>query len=451
MMAVQGFSEPAYYITGVRRIDITSRGNQVFISVAIEEKGSRMRRLHRCLMVVIGLFFLINCTGNKQPDRQAGTPLSEEQREQAIQLVTDAERAFEEGSYNEALRLLDSAAAYNPRSADIAFHKGQILENMNRLPEAAEFYRETLSLDSTYPWAHYNQGNIAFRQGRFREALQQFTQELRVEPRPDVWLNIGLVYANLHKPDSARWAYRNAIQVDSSFAPAYMLLGQEYKNDGQLQEALKYSRQGVQLDADNPTYLGIVGAMLFQMGELKEALPYLEKALAERSWDYRSHFTLGRLLEQTGQLDRSQRHLAIADSLRTMLSYISRLERQVQEQPDQTHYWVQLAEMYRQLGRPEEARQMLQVAANLAPGMWDLQNNVAYLSLTLGDTADALNRFKRILAEDSTLTDVWFNLGVVLTELGRTTEAIEAWNKVLESTPEDTAAQNYLNGLTASK
>ena len=145
-----------------------------------------MRRVPLCLMVLIGLFFLVNCTGKEQSDEQSDMPLSEVRREQANNFVAEAERSFENGSYNEALTFLDSAAAYNPRSADAAFHRGQILEHMNRLPEAAELYREALSLDSTYSRAHFRLGNIAFRKGRFQEALHQFHRELRDEPHPDI-------------------------------------------------------------------------------------------------------------------------------------------------------------------------------------------------------------------------------------------------------------------------
>lgn len=305
-----------------------------------------------------------------------------------------------------------------------------------------------LSLDSTYRSARYSLGNLDFQQGRFRSALRWYRGEIRHHPQPQVWLNVGLVYANLHRADSARAAYRRAMALDSTFAPAYMLLGQEFKNDGRMRLALRTSLKGLALEPNNPSSLGIVGSMQFQQGQLDQAEANLKKAIELRSWDYRAHYTLGRIFEQRGDQAEAGYHLGLADSLQAILTTAAHLERQVQENPYSLQRWIQLVELYRSMERYHEALAALQAAAVLEPSDIAIQNNLAYLFLATGDTSQAIVRLRSIVRQDSLHEETWRNLGTLYLETGNPGDALYAWRKVAVLTPGDPVAQGYLDSLT---
>ncbi|MBD3275740.1 MAG: tetratricopeptide repeat protein, partial [Candidatus Marinimicrobia bacterium] len=251
-------------------------------------------------------------------------------------------------------------------------------------------------------------------------------------------------------PDSSMAAYQRAIALDSSFADAFVLLGQEYKNAGDPERAIELTRQGLALAPDNATYLSILGGFLLQNGQPREALPYLEKAAALRPWGYRPVYNLGLALQRAGEETKSQKYLAKADTLRRLQSQVAHLQMQVQNSPEDFMRWVELGEILREMGNYRASRDALRSASLLEPNQLALQNNIAYLSLALGDTSEAIDIFQSIVSEDSAQTDVWFNLGVVFTETGRDEDAREAWQQVLKQTPNDTTAQNYLQTLSES-
>ncbi len=66
----------------------------------------------------------------------------------------------------------------------------------------------------------------------------------------------------------------------------------------------------------------------------------------------------------------------------------------------------------------------------------------------MGDTLDAVRRYYRLLQQDSTLADVWFNLGVVLVRRHHQYEAARrAWLQALRYRPQDATLQQYLAEL----
>ena len=64
-----------------------------------------------------------------------------------------------------------------------------------------------------------------------------------------------------------------------------------------------------------------------------------------------------------------------------------------------------------------------------------------------GDTAQAIIRYKAILSLDSTIVDIWLNLGVVHASSGSKNDARKAWLKGLEYDPDNTTLRYYLETL----
>lgn len=396
------------------------------------------------ILLLLSVFGLTVCT-KTEPDTTATVD-----KETVAQLLEKANQTFQAGEYTNALSLMDSLQSVSPDNPDVYFLKGLIFNNLNRLDDASAAYEKTLSIEPDYEGVRFNLGNIAMSRGNFEEAIELYRQEHARHPAPNTLVNMGLAFANLHKPDSSMAAYQRAIALDSSFADAFVLLGQEYKNAGSPEKAIELTRQGLALAPDNATYLSILGGFLLQNGQPGEALPYLEKAATIRPWGYRPVYNLGLALERVGQQSKSQKYLAKADTLRRLQSQVAHLQMQVQNSPRDFMRWVELGEVLREMGNYQASRDALRSASLLEPNQLALQNNIAYLSLALGDTTEAIHIFRSILSEDSTQTDVWFNLGVVLTETERNEAARKAWQQVLQQTPDDTTAQNYFKSLSES-
>ena len=108
---------------------------------------------------------------------------------------------------------------------------------------------------------------------------------------------------------------------------------------------------------------------------------------------------------------------------------------------------MELGVLLRQAGQVDRAVEAYKVAVSLEPRNLYLQSNLALLMMESGDTDTAIRRYRAILRMDSTLADVWLNLGVAYANTGRAAEARTAWQQTLKYTPGHPTVRSYLAQL----
>jgi tetratricopeptide (TPR) repeat protein len=204
----------------------------------------------------------------------------------APHFLIQAQDAFSQKLYKAALVLADSAEYYAPGLADIFFLRGLIYTELRRYDEAETAYGKVLAIDPSYQGAWLNLGSTALRQGDSRTALAYYHQELKSYPTAATYHQIGRVYTKIGKLDSARYAYQKSIAADSSFSTAYLRMAELYKQEGELDKALQYARQGLQKQPENLNYRYFLGSLLLLNNRLPEAVTELEAVIKERPWHY---------------------------------------------------------------------------------------------------------------------------------------------------------------------
>ncbi len=366
----------------------------------------------------------------------------------ALEFLVDAQQFFEAGFYNNALVLVDSAGARAPRLADVPFLRGRILSAMRQFDPAVLEYRATLDLDREYPGVYYNLGNVEYQRGQPEAALRMYRKESAVAAGSvDYLVQLGRAYADVGVVDSARWAYERAIEADSANPTAYMWLGQLLEDQGSMQEALKYSRKGRSLRPDNMNYAYVVGVQQLRSEDFKGAAETLELVTNGMPWHYAAHYNLGQALLGLGESERGARYLARADTLLGIQREITRWENLLASNSHEPMLWVNYGNALRTAGRIDDAIHALSVAYSLNPEWLELQNNIANLMLARGDTLGAVSRYEDLLAIDSTLSDIWLNLGTVYALSGDYTGAGDAWRTALRHDPDHAEARQYLSQL----
>lgn len=406
---------------------------------------------HPVYRFLIPLLMLLIAAGCKSGSDQPEIPQTVLQRQSIDPKVTllliEADDAFHQGAFGVALMLADSAERYAPELADIPFLRGFVYTTLIRFDEAEAAYNKVLELDPHYQGVWLNLGGLAFRQGQFRKALDLYIKEQEAYPSPVVLLQMGRAHAELREADRAREAYLQAIAADSSYATVYFRLSELYKEEGELEKALEYSRRGLSLNPDNLNYQYFVGSLLLLNGEIEEAVDYLQPVVAQRPWHYWAHYNLGQALVRLGRPDEGRRYQARADSLKEGIQDIEEWQTLAEQNPDQFMLWVYLGEALRQAGRIDEAINALQIAFYLGPQNLALQNNLATMYLMRGDTSWAIAGYRLILRQDPTFAGTWFNLGVVYNSAGKVAEARWAFESALMYEPDDSATKAYLAKL----
>jgi tetratricopeptide (TPR) repeat protein len=361
--------------------------------------------------------------------------------------LLEAEQAYEAGYYNPALILTDSAAHYAPELADIPFLQGRILTAIRQYGEAQKSYKAALELDPAYPGAYLNLGNNAYLRGSPQEALGLYRQEKGAADSAPYFTQLGRVYAELGKADSAQWAYEQAIAADSTSPTPYMWYGQFFEDAGEFEQALQYSRRGLALRPDNLNYAYIVGVQLLRQGDLQGAVDMLTKVTEGMPWHYSAHYNLGQAYSGLGQSDDGAHYLARADTLLEQRKEVTYWENLLEANSHEPMLWVNYGDALRRSGRVDEAIEALTIAFSIQPQWLELQNNIANLLLMRGDTTAALGQYEVLLQIDSTQADIWLNLGTVHALTGRYDKARAAWETALHYDPEHPEARNYLAQL----
>jgi len=362
-------------------------------------------------------------------------------------LIFQAETAYRNGYYNAALTITDSAIVISPDVADVYFLRGRVFTKLARLNEAEAAYRTVLSLDPNYQGAWFNMGTNSIRQDDLPAAIAHYKSELLLYPSARTMVQIGRAYADLGKIDSATFAYEEAIKTDGKNAAAHMRLGHLYKDSGDITKAIEYATSGLNLDPENLDYKYVMGSLLLLNGEPEVSLPYFQAVTSKRPWHYWSHHNLGQALYRIGNEAESQHYMDMAKELQKGIQEVENWRNLANMNPDQFMLWVNLGNSLKNMGRIQEAKDAYLVAISLSPMSFALQNNIANLCLMDGDTAQAIIRYKAILSLDSTLVDIWLNLGVVHASAGRKNDARQAWAKGLEYDPANKTLRDYLETL----
>jgi len=141
--------------------------------------------------------------------------------------------AFERGSFDAAVALLERAVAIAPTRGDIRSDLAVIAHSVGDRAKAETHFRSALSLTPDGPRLNFNFANLLKDQGRWDEAAEHYRKAVAGEPGyAPAHNNLGNALKELKRWDEAAEAYRAALAADPDFAPAHRNLADidEMKN-----------------------------------------------------------------------------------------------------------------------------------------------------------------------------------------------------------------------------
>lgn len=401
------------------------------------------------ILALIG-FLIIQCGGQNHRDLTSG-----ELEPEVLSSFYAADSAFQQKNYRMALTHLKQAVATDSMVPEMYFLQGKILLELNQFDKARSAFQKVRTLDPEFQGVWFQLGHTAFQQDDYEEALRKYAQERRaiethrIGYSPDAYaavlIQIGRCYTRLGQIENALQIYQKARLVDSSSAVIYADLGQLYKNEGEFAKGLEYYHRALQLASENLEYRYFYGYLLLQTGQPNAAVEQLRIVAEQQPWDYGAQYNLGLALSRIGESAEGQRRLEIADTLQDLDYDIQTAQRTVRTFPNNTYRWIRLGDLLRKAGRYEEAIQAYQVACFLAPGNMPIRNKLANCYVHSGESAKAILLYREVLRQDSTLVNVWVNLGVAYMQMGQRLAARQAWESALHLDPNHQQARRYLS------
>ncbi len=245
-------------------------------------------------------------------------------------LVETAEKTLEQGQYQQALSLYNSAASASPGSARVFLGRGTVYEMLRKPQKAVKDYEKALELDAGNYRAMENLAGIHERGGKkIREAIELYRRALGLDPRPEwkenlaVWIAMLETRLEEHGPsavqlwnrgnvslakgdaESAEKMFTQAIELNPLLFQAFFSRGLIRREKGDLKGAISDFDQCLKRSPSFPGGLVQRGLAYEAMGRADQALEDFKRAAELDCTNAEAHYHLGRLWEENKEYDRA--------------------------------------------------------------------------------------------------------------------------------------------------
>ena len=395
---------------------------------------------------LVSTFLFFSCSQNYDKNS-----LSNEEFIKAQKIISFLEKSqinLSKGNYQSSLNFADSALYVDKNLVYPIFVKGMIYEDLNQYDIADSLYNSVLEKVPNFRSANFNLGNIALAKGEYSKAVKHFKKEEESFSTPDVLIKLGVSYANIYEIDSALVVLEKSIDIDSLASEAFILMGKIYRDNGDIQKAKMYMRKALNIHPDNWDYQLNFGTLLFKIGDLNESLFYLNNVVNVNKWHYASHYNLGQLLLRLGKNEEADKYLLRADTLQQVNTRIGFFQENLISNPENISDWLNMGIALQSIENYSEAYEVFKIVDHLDPNNLDIKQNLAFLAISNEDTVSTIKYYQKILSNDNSKSDIWFNLGLIYAYQGKFNRAEKCWKKTIEINPNDKTAIKYLESLS---
>ncbi|HEY5133354.1 MAG TPA: tetratricopeptide repeat protein [Candidatus Krumholzibacteriaceae bacterium] len=334
------------------------------------------------------------------------------------------------------------------------------------MPELKDDERKVLlsfasRVERSDPGALNNLGVLYFRKGMYEEAMEQFKEALKVDPKFDLAReNLTYLFAETGLEDSDVRRWREEVTRDPENYEALLRLGVSYQNMGRFREAADMLGAVVEKNGDHTMARFHLATTLKAQGFYQQALEHYLSIAGNFAKSAVFHTDLGEVYYNLGRTDESVAELNAAIKL-------------------DTDYWRShflLSFAFGDNGQLQEALEESRVASRLNPSFQNAEANLALsnrakdgpsdipragfgkdiaslesTSFTLGIAyrergfvKEALREFQKALQDMADTDRVHIEIGKIHIVEGNTDAAAEAFLRTLEANPENAEAYRLL-------
>jgi tetratricopeptide (TPR) repeat protein len=205
---------------------------------------------------------------------------SEEYDERAHQLYND-------GQYDEALRVLREGLALYPNAVELHIGVGYARVAREEFAWARRSFEEALILDPDHEDALAGLGETLLKFGQTDAAVKSFRRvlELGYQDDVDLMLQSGRALFREGLIEEAKEFFEIAVQQSPESAEAIACVGYAQHRMGDDEGAIATLRRALQLDSDHTEARIYLGNVLYDRGEYEAALYHLDRTTPEDHWD----------------------------------------------------------------------------------------------------------------------------------------------------------------------
>ena len=188
--------------------------------------------MHKPLVIVIlTLLILCGCNrgGNSNASSQSGGPTASNgvanNPIEARSFLEKGKLLYRDDNDSEAAEAFKQAISLDPMLAEAHFRLGLAYEALNKADEAegeykkaVESYKKYLTDNSEDGEAHYNLGQTYAGLQQYSDAIREFRQAVKIRSEdPDIYYDMGLAHIKLAQYSEAASAFSKALEIDPDY------------------------------------------------------------------------------------------------------------------------------------------------------------------------------------------------------------------------------------------
>jgi tetratricopeptide (TPR) repeat protein len=254
----------------------------------------------------------------------------------------------QQGYWKDSVALWEHDVATVGPSHVALFNLGEGLEKQNRLPEAAERFRQALTWNPQGIEAHFQLGRVLQSMGHLDEAMQQFEEVCQLnQDRADAHNRLGDLFRRQNKLDEAARHYETSLGINRKDPGTLCNLAVVEMARDHADRAAGYYREALEADPKSPEARNGLGSILIRQGRVDEGMEELRTVIRNGIRAGQAHNNLGKALEDKGDFAGAAGHYEEASRLSPELGLV----------------WYNLGRMREREGRDAEAVECFEKAA----------------------------------------------------------------------------------------
>lgn len=218
---------------------------------------------------------------------------------------------FQHGYYDQAAASFQEALRDDPASAEALYGIGSVYLQQDKNAEAKKAFEQTVKLHATYPdtlpngWN--NLGILATREGRMKDAAENFQEALRLNPDHLIALgNLGSAYRELRQWDDARKVLLHAVEVGPDNPEANYNLGMVYAQTDDTVRASEYLKTALKYRSVYPEALNNLGILYLRTQQRDQAVANFEECIRVAPDFDRAYLSLARVYSLENQPEKAR-------------------------------------------------------------------------------------------------------------------------------------------------
>lgn len=316
----------------------------------------------------------------------------------------------------------------NPRLFEVHNLMGVALDQQGKHKEAREFFLKAIELRKDFASAHANLGLNSVQLSDFRAAASEFRKALTLDPRQEnadgLRFDLALALYRIGQYEQSLRVLGEISKTEARDAAYHALMGSDYRELGDLPNAVAHLKQAAESAPGNHDYLYDLAIALVQSGANEQALTRLDAGIERCPKCAKLYAARGVLSYAAGQNEEAAKNYETAIRL----------------EPAAADIHAALADLYAAAGAFDKADDEYEIAVRLDPSSSAYRVKQARNWLRLERTDKAEEGFRQALAKDPVNTDAYLNLGKIASSRGDSPGAVRNLEKAIQLQPDNSAA-----------